>query len=67
MSASVALDPSQPSRPPHPLRDSNFRMLWAGSAVSLVGDQFYLVALPWVILQLTGSAVARGTWRWEPS
>jgi MFS family permease len=61
MSASVALDPSQPARPPHPLRDPNFRRLWAGSAVSLVGDQFYLVALPWVILQLTGSAVAMGT------
>jgi MFS family permease len=32
-----------------------------GSAVSLVGDQFYLVALPWVVLQITGSAVAMGT------
>jgi hypothetical protein len=35
--------------------------LWAGSAVSLLGDQFYLVALPWVVLQITGSAVAMGT------
>lgn len=26
-----------------------------------MGDQFYLVALPWVVLQLTGSAVAVGT------
>ena len=33
---------------------------WA-SAVSLLGDQFYLVALPWVVLQITGSAVAMGT------
>jgi hypothetical protein len=32
-----------------------------GSAISLVGDQFYLVALPWVVLQITGSAVAMGT------
>jgi hypothetical protein len=32
-----------------------------GSAVSLLGDQFYLVALPWVVLQITGSAVAMGT------
>jgi len=45
----------------HPLRERNFRMLWAGSAISTVGDQFYLVALPWVVLQLTGSAVAVGT------
>jgi len=51
----------QPSRPAHPLRDPQFRMLWVGSAISLLGDQFYLVALPWVILQLTGSAVAMGT------
>jgi MFS family permease len=27
----------------------------------LVGDQFYLVALPWIVLQLTGSGVAMGT------
>ena len=33
----------------------------SGSAISAVGDQFYLVALPWVVLQLTGSAVAVGT------
>jgi MFS family permease len=55
---------SAPSIPPatqHPLRERNFRMLWAGSAISAVGDQFYLVALPWVVLQLTGSAVAVGT------
>jgi transmembrane secretion effector len=46
---------------PHPLRDGRFRRLWIGSAVSLVGDQFYLVALPWVVLQITGSAIAMGT------
>jgi MFS family permease len=50
-----------PSPRPHPLRERNFRMLWAGSAISLLGDQFYLVALPWVVLTLTGSAVAVGT------
>lgn len=50
-----------PSPAPHPLRERNFRMLWAGSAISLLGDQFYLVALPWVVLTLTGSAVAVGT------
>jgi MFS family permease len=45
----------------HPLRNSNFRRLWMGSAISFLGDQFYLVALPWVVLQRTGSAVAMGT------
>ena len=47
--------------PYHPLRDSRFRRLWGASAVSLFGDQFYLVALPWVVFQLTGSAVAMAT------
>jgi len=61
MASTVTLDSMQPSRPAHPLRDPQFRMLWIGSAISLLGDQFYLVALPWVILQLTGSAVAMGT------
>jgi len=50
-----------PASPSHPLRERNFRMLWAGQSISLFGDQFYLVALPWVVLQLTGSAVAMGT------
>jgi MFS family permease len=53
--------PSAPPAAQHPLRERNFRMLWAGSGISAVGDQFYLVALPWVVLQLTGSAVAVGT------
>lgn len=39
----------------------DFRLLWLGQGVSLFGDQFYLVALPWLTLQLTGSALALGT------
>ena len=61
MAAASLLVPSAPPAAQHPLRERNFRMLWAGSAISAVGDQFYLVALPWVVLQLTGSAVAVGT------
>ncbi len=49
-----------PASPQHPLRDRNFRLLFTGSTISLVGDQFYFVALPWLVLQLTGSAVAMG-------
>jgi MFS family permease len=45
----------------HPLRDRNFRLLFTGSTISLLGDQFYFVALPWLILQQTGSAIAMGT------
>ena len=63
--ATVAASPAVPDTTvvlsTHPLKLPAFRRLWAGSAISLLGDQFYLVALPWVVLQLTGSAVAMGT------
>src|SRR5438552_11836581 len=45
----------------HPLRNPQYRKLLIGSSISFVGDQFYLVALPWLVLQQTGSAVAMGT------
>jgi MFS family permease len=44
----------------HPLRNPNYRLWLIGDTVSLLGDQFYLVALPWLVLQQTGSAVAMG-------
>jgi len=50
-----------PAKPGHPLRIAHFRNLWLGSAISLFGDQFYLVALPWLVLQRTGSSLALGT------
>ncbi len=43
------------------LAHRDFRLLFVGQAISLVGDQFYLVALPWLVLQLTGSMLAVGT------
>lgn len=42
------------------LRIRNFRLLWIGEAISLLGDQFYLIALPWLVLQLTGDGLAVG-------
>ncbi len=42
-------------------RSRNFLLLWLGEAISLIGDQFHLVALPWLVLQLTGDALAMGT------
>src|SRR5271156_595770 len=44
----------------HPLFNRDFRYLWIGNAVSGCGDQFFLVALPWLILQLTGSGAVLG-------
>jgi MFS family permease len=43
------------------LRVRNFRLLWMGQGISVLGDQFYLIALPWLVLQLTGDALAVGT------
>ncbi|HZY17795.1 MAG TPA: MFS transporter [Ramlibacter sp.] len=42
------------------LRAPNFRWLMAGSAVSLLGDQFTLIALPWLVLRMTGDTAALG-------
>jgi MFS family permease len=59
--ASIPSSSGAVSKPPHPLRETPFRMLWIGSTISLLGDQCYLVALPWLVLQMTGSAVAMST------
>lgn len=53
--------PAPQAKSAHPLRIPYFRDLWLGSTVSVFGDQFYLVALPWLVLQLTGSSLALGT------
>ncbi|MBZ5509476.1 MAG: MFS transporter [Acidobacteriia bacterium] len=45
----------------HPLRNPKYRLWLIGGTISFLGDQFYMLALPWLILQQTGSAVAMGT------
>ncbi len=40
------------------LRD--FRLLFSGAATSLLGDQFALIATPWLVLRLTGDPLALG-------
>lgn len=56
-SPSASAGPSRPALLAHP----NFRWLMTGSVISLMGDQFTLVALPWLVLRLTGDTVALGT------
>ncbi len=41
------------------LRD--FRLLFAGALTSLLGDQFALIATPWLVLKLTNDPLALGT------
>ncbi|TXT36010.1 MAG: hypothetical protein FD135_4565 [Comamonadaceae bacterium] len=43
------------------MRDKNFLWLMAGAIISLLGDQFTLVALPWLVLRMTGDTLVLGT------
>lgn len=43
------------------LQDRNFRWMLGGSALSMLGDQFTLIALPWLVLQMTGDTLVLGT------
>ncbi len=59
---------SQPESPPapkqwrgylrtirEPLRYRDFRLLFSGQLISVIGDQFFAVALPWFVLTAGGS------------
>ena len=43
-----------------PLRIQSFRRYWLASAISLFGDHITFVALPWLVLKLTGDPLAMG-------
>ncbi|MDQ3778061.1 MAG: MFS transporter [Actinomycetota bacterium] len=50
--------PAEPvgrARALHALRSRDFRLLWSGQTISLVGDGAFLVALGWKSFELTGS------------
>lgn len=42
------------------LRIRNFRLLWAAGALAAIGDQFDLIAFPWLVLAVTGDPLAVG-------
>jgi MFS family permease len=42
------------------LREPNFRWMMGGSLLSALGDQFTMVALPWLVLTMTGDALTLG-------
>ncbi|MEO8023109.1 MFS transporter [Polaromonas sp.] len=55
-----------PSTPPATarnalFRDRNFAWMMSGAALSMLGDQFSLIALPWLVLQMTGDTLVLGT------
>jgi MFS family permease len=43
------------------LKNYNFRLLWIGQGASLLGDEFFMIALPWLVLKLTDDPLALGT------
>ena len=43
-----------------PLANRDYRFVWLGESISLLGDQFNTVALAWLVLGLTGSGFALG-------
>lgn len=57
MAATMASAVHAPPTAGHPLQVAHFRNLWMAATVSLFGDQFYLVALPWLVLQRDSSSL----------
>ncbi len=43
------------------LRKRNFRLLWMGQGATQIGSAIDIIALPWLVLKLTGDAFAMGT------
>src|SRR5262249_11282536 len=46
--------PSEKAAKPSLFANRDFRLLFIGSSISVLGDQFTLLALPWLVLKLTG-------------
>ena len=42
------------------VRTRNFGLLWGAGGLSAIGDQFDLIAFPWLVLMVTGDPVAVG-------
>ncbi|RZI44659.1 MFS transporter [Herbaspirillum sp. HC18] len=42
-------------------RDRNFFWVAIGALISMIGDQFTLIALPWLVLKMTGDTLVLGT------
>src|SRR2546430_14016134 len=57
--AATAAVPSR-ARVLRAFQSRDFRLLWTGQAISLLGDAAFVVALGWRTFTLTGSARSRG-------
>ena len=64
ITATPLATPDEPASGPallQPLRLRDFRLIFSGESISLLGDQFHFIALAVLALQLTGSGLALGT------
>jgi hypothetical protein len=57
----AAVVPGARPRPWRILAGPGFRALWGAHLLTLFGEAFSFVAMPWLVLQLTGSGLALGT------
>jgi MFS family permease len=55
-----AVATSGPGTMLRPFAGRDFRLLFTGETISLIGDQFHFIALAWLALELTGSGLALG-------
>ncbi|HLK88961.1 MAG TPA: MFS transporter [Polyangia bacterium] len=62
MSASTGLplEPRSPPSAPVDARAAQFRLYWAGQGISSLGDAFAFVAMPLLVLDVTGSVASMG-------
>lgn len=56
MTAGVSIDLASPAA----LRAARFRLFWAGQGISSLGDAFAFVAIPLLVLDVTGSVASMG-------
>jgi|GEM_PF-5954527 len=52
---------SLPLQQPSLWRNKNYVLLWLGQAISQFGDKLYLLALPWLVLEMTQSVISATT------
>jgi MFS family permease len=43
-----------------PLKVRNYRLLWVGSVIAMIGSNLTMIAFPWLVLKLTGDSLAMG-------
>jgi MFS family permease len=56
----AAINMTSSTEPASLFSNLNFKYLWSGAVITSIGDQLSLVAIPWLILNLTGDPLQVG-------